>query len=120
MASPDGDDRAVRTAGLVLALTFGVLGFVIAFGVWSVGYCGSLTPDSGEPGTLRHDLCHGTSGNLMSGLVFLSWIVAAVAPLVGMRWALQRGERWPLVVTSAVGAVPILTIMILAKALPQG
>ena len=110
----------MKTAGLVLALTFAIFGFIVAFGFWSVGYCGSLTPDTAQPGTVRHDLCHGTSGDLMSGLVFVSWIVAAVAPLLGMRWALSKGATWPLVATTAVGALPILAILILAEVFPQG
>jgi hypothetical protein len=110
----------VKIAGLVLALAFGIFGFVIAFGVWSVGYCGSLTSDTAQPGTVRHDLCTGASGDLMNTLVFLSWIVAALAPLLGMRWALSKGVTWPLVVTTAVGALPIVTILILAEVLPQG
>jgi hypothetical protein len=110
----------VKTAGLVLALAFGIFGFGVAFGFWSIGYCGSLTPDVARPGTVRHDLCRGTSGDLMSGLVFCSWIVAAVAPLLGMRWALRRGETWPLVATTAVGAVPIVVILVVAEVLPYG
>jgi len=55
----------------------------------------------------------------MSGAVFASWILAAAAPLLGMRWALRRGATWPLVATAGVGAVPMLVILILAEVLPQ-
>lgn len=119
MAPRDGDDRAVRTAGLALAVVFAVAGFVIAFGAWSVGYCGALTSDAPPPGSLRHDLCRGAGGNVMDGLVFASWLVAAAAPLLGIRWALRRGERWPLAAATTAGAVPLVVILILAEVLPQ-
>jgi hypothetical protein len=109
----------VRVAGLLAALALAVFGFVVAFGVWSVGYCGSLTPDSPPAGTLRHDLCRGLSGDLMAGAVFVSWIVAAAAPLLGLRWALRENASWPLALTTAVGATPILAILVLAEVLPQ-
>jgi hypothetical protein len=109
----------VKLAGIVLALALGVLGFVVAFGVWSVGYCGDLTPDAGGPGTLRHDLCEGTSGGAMDALVLISWIVGALSPLLGMYWALRKGTAWPLVAATTAGAIPILTILILAEVLPQ-
>jgi hypothetical protein len=109
----------VKAVGLILALALGIVGFVIAFGAWSVGYCGGLTPDLAPPGTLRHDLCRGTSGDLMSGAVFLSWIVAAVSPLLGLRWSLRSGTASPLVLTTLVGAAPILAILVLAEVLPQ-
>ena len=121
MAAADGVPTGpVRTAGLVLAVALAVAGFVVAFGVWSVGYCGALTSDLGRSGTLRHDLCRGTSGDLMSGAVLVAWIVGAVAPLLGMRWALRRRATWPFAVTAAAGAVPILVILVLAEVLPQG
>jgi hypothetical protein len=119
MARPDGQDRAIRAGGLGLALAGAISGLVVAFGAWSVGYCGDLTPDSPSHGALRDDLCRGTSGDLMSGAVFASWILAAAAPLLGMRWALRRGAAWPLVATAGVGAVPMLVILILAEVLPQ-
>ncbi len=109
----------MKLAGILLALAFGVLGFVVAFGVWSVGYCGDLTPDTGAPGTLRHDLCEGTGGGLMDALVLVSWIVGAVSPLLGMRWALSKGTAWPLAAATAAGAIPIVSILLLAEVLPQ-
>jgi hypothetical protein len=109
----------VKVAGLLAALALAAGGFVIAFGAWSVGYCGSLTPDTAPPGTLRDDLCRGTSGDLMSGAVFVSWLVAAAAPLLGARWALARNAVWPLALATAAGAAPILAILVLAEVLPQ-
>jgi hypothetical protein len=108
----------VKAAGLALALTFGVLGFLVAFGAWSVGYCGALTGDVPDPGTLRHDLCRGGGGDVMSGAVLVSWIVAAVAPLVGMRISLRRDSAWPLVIATAAGALPLLVVLVLAEVAP--
>jgi hypothetical protein len=109
----------VKAAGIIAALVLAVFGFVIAFGAWSVGYCGSLTPDVAPPATVRHDLCRGTSGDLMSGAVFVSWLVAAAAPLLGTRWALAKNAAWPLTLTTALGAAPIVVILVLAEVLPQ-
>jgi hypothetical protein len=109
----------VRTAGILLSIAFLIVGLVIAFGVWSVGYCGSLTPDVAPPGSLRRDLCKGTSGDLMSALVVLSWIWAGVAPALGAYLALKRDSVTPLAVLTVLGAIPIATIAILAEVLPQ-
>ena len=109
----------MKVAGVFAALALAVGGFIVAFGAWSVGYCGSLTPDTASPGTLRHDLCRGTSGDLMSGAVFVAWLVGAAAPLFGTRWALARNAAWPLALTTAAGAAPIVVILVLAEVLPQ-
>ena len=109
----------MKLAGILLALALGVLGFVVALGVWSVGYCGDLTPDTGARGTLRHDLCEGTSGALMDAVVLISWIVGAVSPLLGMRWATRKGTTWPLAAATAAGAIPIVSILVLAEVLPE-
>jgi hypothetical protein len=109
----------VKAAGLALALFFGVAGFLVAFGAWSVGYCGALTGDVPSPGTLRHDLCRGATGDVTSGAVLVAWLVAAIAPLVGMRISLARGSSRPLVVASVLGAVPLLAVLVLAEVLPQ-
>jgi hypothetical protein len=112
-------DRAVRAFGLALAIAGAVGGFIVAFAAWGVGYCGGLTPDTAPAGTLRSDLCRGTSGDLFGGVVFASWLLAAAAPLLGMYWARRIEAVWPLVLCTAVGAAPIATIAILAHALPQ-
>ena len=109
----------MKTAGILLSAAFLIVGLVIAFGVWSVGYCGSLTPDVAPPGSLRRDLCKGTSGDLMSALVVLSWIWAGVAPALGAYFALKRDSPTPLAVFTVLGAIPIATIAILAEVLPQ-
>jgi hypothetical protein len=111
---------AVRTAGILLSIAFAIVGLVIAFGAWSVGYCGSFTPDTGQPGTLRHDLCRGTSGDLMGGLVVVSWLWAAIAPALGAYLSMKRDSPTPLAVLTVLGAIPIATIAILAEVLPQG
>lgn len=110
----------LRAAGILLVALGAVGGFVIAFGDWGVGYCGSLTPDSPPAGALRSDLCRGTSGNLMGGVVLACCLVAAAAPLLGLYWARRRNETWPLAVATALGWLPIATIAILAEALPRG
>ena len=109
----------MKTGGILLSVAFLILGLVIAFGVWNVGYCGSLTPDVAPPGSLRRDLCKGTSGNLMSALVVLSWIWAGVAPAVGAYLAVKRDSVTPLAVMTILGAIPIATIAVLAEVLPQ-
>jgi hypothetical protein len=109
----------MKTGGILLSIAFAILGLVIAFGAWSVGYCGSLTPDVAPPGSLRRDLCNGTSGNLMSALVVLSWIWAGVAPALGAYLAVMRDSVTPLAVMTILGAIPIATIAILAEVLPQ-
>jgi len=110
----------VKVTGFVLGL-LGVLGgYVVAFGAWGIGYCGDLTPDSPAVGTLRSDLCRGTSGDLMSGVVVAAWLLAAAAPLLGAYYGLRKGTVWPLAAGTIVGAAPIVTIAILAAALPQG
>jgi hypothetical protein len=109
----------VRTAGILLAVAFGILGLAVGFGQWGVGYCGSLTPDTGQPGTLRHDLCRGTTGNLMGALVIVSWLWATVAPVVGALLAIKRDSVALFALFVVLGAVPIATIAILAEVLPQ-
>jgi hypothetical protein len=109
----------VRVAGWILSIAFAILGLVVAFGVWSVGYCGSFTPDTGEPGSLRHDLCRGTTGNLMGALVIVSWLWAGIAPGLGAYLAIRRDAVTPLAVFTVLGAIPISTIAILAEVLPQ-
>ena len=112
-------DFTVKLIGFVLGLAGALGGFVIAFGAWGVGYCGGLTPDSPAAGTLRSDLCRGTSGDLMSGVVVAAWLLAAVAPLLGAYYGLRKRAVWPLPAAAIVGAVPIVAIAILAAVLPQ-
>lgn len=109
----------MKTAGILLSVAFGVVGLVVAFGAWSVGYCGSLTPDVAPPGSLRHDLCRGTSGNLIGALVVASWLWAGIAPGVGAYLALRRASVAPLALFTVLGAIPIATIAVLAEVLPQ-
>ncbi len=109
----------MKVAGLVLALVGAISGFAVAFGNWGVGYCGALTPDSPPAGSLRRDLCRGTTGDLFGGVVFASWLLAAAAPLHGMYWARRRGTVWPMVACVAAGAAPLVGIAILANALPR-
>jgi hypothetical protein len=108
----------MRLAGLVLAVAGAVVGFAIAFGAWGVGYCGGLTPDIARPGTLRADLCRGTSGEAASAVVLACWLLAAVAPLIGLRWALRRQATGPLVAATVVGALPISIVVVLSATLP--
>jgi hypothetical protein len=56
----------------------------------------------------------------MNGVVFGCWLLAAIAPLLGMRWALRKGLVWPLPLSVALGALPIAVIAVLASTLPQG
>lgn len=109
----------MKQAGLILAIAFGAIGLVVALGAWNVGYCGALTPDAAPPGTLRHDLCKGTSGNLMGALVVACWVWAGVAPALGAYLADRRGSTIPLAILAVLGAIPIATIAILAEVLPQ-
>ena len=109
----------MRAAGWILSIAFAIVGLVVAFGVWSVGYCGSFTPDTGEPGSLRHDLCRGTSGSLMGAVVVVSWLWAAVAPALGAYLAVKRDSPTPLALLTVLGAIPISIIAILAEVLPQ-
>ncbi len=109
----------MKAAGLVLAVAGAIAGLVVAFGAWGVGYCGALTPDTAPPGSLRRDLCRGTTGDLFGGIVFASWLLVAAAPLLGMYWARRRGAVWPLVLCAIAGAVPLATIGILAETLPR-
>ena len=102
-----------------ISLSFAVAGFVVALGVWGVGYCGGLTPDTAAPGTLRHDLCRGTSGNLFSALVVAAWLWGAVAPAIGGYVSLRRDSVAPLAWFTVCGALPIATIAILGEVLPQ-
>ena len=110
----------MRAAGLALALAGAIAGFAVAFGAWGVGYCGGLTPDSPPPGSLRNDLCRGTSGDVMGGAVVACWLLAAAAPLLGLYWGLRRAAVWPLVACTAAGAAPLVTIAILSGTLPRG
>jgi hypothetical protein len=110
----------VRPVALILAFAFAVIGFAVAFGVWSVGYCGAFTPDAAPSGTLRHDLCRGAGGHLMGALVVVSWIWGAVAPGVGAYVGARRDSVMPLALLTVVGAIPIATIAVLAEVLPQG
>jgi hypothetical protein len=110
----------MRTAAFVVAAALAVGGLVVAYGLWSVGYCGALTPDTAPAGTLRHDLCRGASGDLMSTLVFVAWLAGAVAPLLALRAAERRGSARMLAGLSALGAIPIVTIAVLAEVLPRG
>jgi hypothetical protein len=119
MAPRHGDLPTVKTAGILLSIAFLIVGLVVAFGVWGVGYCGSLTPDVASPGSLRRDLCKGTSGNLMSAFVVASWVWAGVAPALGAYLAVKRDSPMPLAVLTVLGAIPIATIAILAEVLPQ-
>jgi hypothetical protein len=109
----------VKVAGFVLGIGFAILGLVVTLGLWSVGYCGSFTPDTGRPGTLRHDLCRGTGGNLMGALVIGSWLWAAIAPAIGAYLGLRRDSVRPFVLLSVLGAIPLVTIALLAEVLPQ-
>jgi hypothetical protein len=110
----------VKITGFVLGLVGAFGGWVVAFGAWGVGYCGGLTPDSPAAGTLRSDLCRGTSGDLMSGVVVAAWLLAAAAPLLGAYYGLRKGAVWPVAAGTIIGAAPIATIAILAATLPQG
>jgi hypothetical protein len=109
----------MRTAGILLSIAFLIVGFAIAFGVWSVGYCGSLTTDIPPPGSLRRDLCRGTSGNFMDALVVASWLWAGIAPALGAYVATKRNSVNALGVFTLLGAIPIAIIAILAEVLPQ-
>jgi hypothetical protein len=111
--------KAVKATGTGLALCGAAAGLAIGFGAWSVGYCGGLTPDYPGPGTLRHDLCRGTSGDLTNAGLVIAWIVAVGAPLAGSLWARRRRALWPLAAVSAAGAVPLVVVAILAATLPQ-
>jgi hypothetical protein len=109
----------MKAAAILLSLSFAVAGLVVALGVWGVGYCGGLTPDTATPGRLRHDLCRGTSGNLFSALVVAAWLWGAVAPAIGGYLSLRRDSVTPLACFTVCGALPIGTIAILGEVLPQ-
>lgn len=108
-------------AGVVvlLGVLAAIVGWWIAFAVWGVGYCGSLTPDSAPPGSLRSDLCRGAGGNVMGGVAVAAGLVAAAAPFVGAWLARRRRRLWPLVVCLIVGLAPLVAIGILAETLPR-
>jgi hypothetical protein len=108
-----------RVSALILSVAGAVGGAVVALAEWGVGYCGGLTPDVPPSGTLRSDLCRGTSGDAVGGVVVAAWLVAAGAPLLGRFFAERAGRSWPLVVATVVGAVPIVVVAILAETLPQ-
>lgn len=109
----------MKAAGSVLAFVAAIAGFFVAFAVWGVGYCGGLTPDYPAPGTLRKDLCRGTSGDFVNAGIVIAWVLAAVAPLLGRYWARRQATVWPLIVCTTAGAAPLATIAILAYTLPQ-
>jgi hypothetical protein len=109
----------MKLIGVVLALAAAFGGWLVAFGLWGVGYCGSLTPDRPAPGTLRSDLCRGTSGDITSGVVVASWLLATAAPALGLYWARRKGKAWPLGVATVVGGLPLGGIAILSQVLPQ-
>jgi hypothetical protein len=109
----------VKTAGSALAIAGAIIGFFVGFAVWGVRYCGGLTPDDPLPGTLRHDLCRGTSGNFVNAGIVVAWLAAVAAPLLGSFWSRRRATVWPLVLCTAVGASPLAAVVILAYTLPQ-
>ena len=104
---------------VVLGVVAAIVGWWIAFALWGVGYCGSLTPDSPPPGSLRSDLCRGTSGDVMGGVAVAAGLLAAAAPFIGAYLARRRRRVWPLVVCVIVGLAPLAAIAILAETLPQ-
>ena len=108
-----------QLAVVVLAVCAAVLGWWVAFALWGVGYCGSLTPDSPPPGSLRSDLCRGTTGDVMGGVALACGLLAAAAPFIGAYWARRSGRRWLLVACVVVGVAPLAVIAILAETLPQ-
>lgn len=109
----------MKTTGSVLAIVAAITGFFVGFAVWGVGYCGGLTPDYPAPGTLRRDLCRGTSGDFVNAGIVVAWLLAAVAPLLGGYWGRRKAAVWPLVVCTAAGSAPLAMIAILAYTLPQ-
>jgi len=109
----------MRVAAYVLSIAGAIGGFFLAFGAWGVGYCGALTPDVASPATLRDDLCRGTTGDIAGGVVVACALLAAAAPLLGLRLALRRGTAWPLALCFVIGASPIAAVAILAATLPQ-
>ena len=112
--------RALTSVTVVLSIAGAIAGWIVAFGAWGIGYCGGLTPDSPEPGTLGNTLCRGASGNAMGGVVVASALLAAAAPFAG-RWLARRKRRsWPLAACTIAGAAPLAVIVILAATLPQG
>ena len=48
MAPRDGR-RAMRAAGWILSIAFAIVGLVVAFGVWSVGYSARSPPTRESP-----------------------------------------------------------------------
>jgi hypothetical protein len=110
----------MKTA-VVVALGVGaaIVGWWLAFALWAVGYCGSLTPDFPPPGSLRSDLCRGTGGDVMGGVAVAAGLLAAAAPFVGAYWARRVERVWPFVVCVIVGFAPLAAIAILAATLPQ-
>lgn len=108
-----------RIAGGLLAVAAAACGLAVAFGMWAVGYCGSLTPDVAPSGSLRSDLCRGTSGDLVGVATVVIWALAVAAPLAGALASERRARAWPLVAGTALSAVLLGTVAILAKTLPQ-
>ena len=104
---------------VVLGVGAAIVGWWLAFALWGVGYCGSLTPDSPPPGSLRSDLCRGTTGDVMGGVALAAGLLAAAAPFIGVYWARRRGRVWPLVACVVAGVAPLAVIAILATTLPQ-
>jgi hypothetical protein len=111
--------RALTAAGVLLALGGAVAGLAVSLGAWDVGYCGALTPDLPPPGSLRHDLCRGTTGAVVGGAVLACWAAAVAAPLVGLRLARRSGRPGPLIVAAVCAAGPLVLISVLSAALPQ-
>ncbi len=109
----------MKAAGSALAIVAAIAGFFVGFAVWGVRYCGGLTPDYPATGTLRRDLCRGTSGDFVNAGIVVAWLLAAAAPLLGSYWSRRRATVWPLVVCATVGATPLVAIAILAYTLPQ-
>ena len=115
----DGGNAMKTVVVVVLGAAAAIVGWWLAFALWGVGYCGSLTPDSPPPGSLRSDLCRGTSGDVMGGVAVAAGLLAATAPFIGAYWARRRGRRWPLVACVLVGVTPLTVIAVLAATLPQ-
>ena len=115
-----GSDAMKRAAVIVLGVAAAMVGWWLAFALWGVGYCGSLTPDSPPPGSLRSDLCRGAGGDVMGGVAVAAGLLAAAAPFIGVYWARRRGRPWPLVMCVVAGILPLAAIAILAVTLPQG
>ena len=109
----------IVVAGVALTLAAAVVGLAVSFGAWGVGYCGSLTPDDPAPGTLRSDLCRGTSGDVVGGAVAIAWAVSVAAPIVATVWAARRRNLLTLVFAGIVSTALLTVIGVLAAVLPR-